>query len=287
MRRLSVLLLLPGLLWATACGAQEADRGQLLTGIVRLIDIWTDIEILGRLTQLALTDAQWQTVAAVHQAHPPPGPDLQVVAEAADKAEELRRKVLAGQEMKPGDQEALGRLMQTAVQQLGDRGLPDGKPITELTAEEKLVWAVLTPEQQGKLIGGGQPDAIGRRGLALLKRLRDTDEATWAQSRDRLVALLSAQAGGEGTAARENSRQMLLDFLNRVRAMPATDFAKRQTELMAEIGVLVPQNANLAALLLEFDPTPIHQALSQTLLNSRMPRLLQEMHAVRARPAGG
>lgn len=286
MRRLGVLLL-PGLLWATACGAQEADRGQLLTGIVRVFDIWMDMEILQRLAPLSLTDAQWQTVAAVHQAHPPPGPSIQVVAEAADKAEGFRRKLLAGQEMKPGDQEALGRLMQAAFEQLGDRNGPDSKPITELTAAEKLVWAALTPEQQGKLIGGGQPDAIGRRGLALLKRLRDTDEATWAQSRDRLVALLSAQAGGAGTSARENSRQMLLDFLNRVRAMPAADFAKKQTELMAEIGVLVPQNANLAVVLLEFDPTPIHQALSQTLLNSRLPRLLQEMRAVRARLGGG
>ena len=39
--------------------------------------------------------------------------------------------------------------------------------------------------------------------------------------------------------------------------------------------------------LLELDPTPIHQVLSQTLLNSRMPRLLHEMQAVRAKPAGG
>ena len=287
MRRLSVLLLLPGLLWATSCGAQEADRNQLLTHLARVFDICMDIEILGRLTPLALTDAQWQTVAAVHQAHPLPGPNLQVVAEAATKAEAFRQQLLGGKEMKPGGEEALGRLMQAAFAQLGDRGGPDGKPITELTAEDKLVWAVLTPEQQGKLIGGGQPDAMGRRGLALLKRLRDTDEATWVQSRDRLVAQLSAQAGGEGTAARENSRQMLLDFLNRVRAMPAADFAKKQTELMAEIGVLVPQNANLAALLLEFDPTPIRQALSQTLLNSRMPRLLQEMQAARAKAGGG
>jgi hypothetical protein len=137
------------------------------------------------------------------------------------------------------------------------------------------------------LIGGGDAQALGRRGIALLKRLRDADEATWVQSRDRLVALLSAQAGAEGTPARQNSRQMLLDFLNRVRAMSAADFGGKQQELMAEIATLVPQNANLTPVLLELDPTPIHQVLSQTLLNSRMPRLLHEMQAVRAKPAGG
>jgi len=286
MRRLTVSLLL-GLLLASACGAQEAEHGQLMAHLARVFDIWRDIEILGRLELLALTAAQLQTVAAVHQAHPLPGPDMKLIVEAVDKTEAFRQQLLGGKDMKPADQEALGRLTQAAFEQFGDRGGPDGKPVTDLSAEEKLVWAVLTPEQQGALVGGGAPDAIGRRGMALLKKLRDADEATWVQSRDRLVSLLSAQAGAEGTPARENRRQMLLDFLNRVRDMTAADFGGKQQELMAEIAVLVPQGANLAALLIEFDPTPIHEALSQTLLNSRMPRLLQEMQAARAKPAGG
>jgi len=59
--------------------------------------------------------------------------------------------------------------------------------------------------------------------MTVLKKLRELDDAAWTPARDKLAGLLAEQAGAAGTPARDNARQMFLDFLNRVRGMTATD----------------------------------------------------------------
>jgi len=291
MRKLTLSVLF-GLLAATTCLAQGPPKALLLP-LVRVMDAWMDIEILTRLIPLTLTDAQLQALAAVYQQFPHPPPDLAKATEAAGKVEAFRLKLLAGGEMKPADMEGMGKMLQDVFKEFGDNGMGDGKPTDGLSVEEKLVWAVLTPDQQGKLMssggmmGGGPAGDVASRALSLLKRLRGMEDADWVKARDRLVELLAAQSGAEGTPARANAKQMFLDFLNRVRGMTEADFAAKQKELGAEAATLIPQGANLSAVMLEFDPTPIHMMLAMTLLNNRAPALLQELQTARAKPAGG
>ncbi|MBU0610865.1 MAG: hypothetical protein KKI08_23500 [Armatimonadetes bacterium] len=284
MRRLTTSLLI-GLLLAGSALAQDTDRTARMQCVLRALDAWVDITLLMQVGHLNLTAAQLQALAALYEQHPPGEPDLAVVQEAADKLEAFRRDMLAGGAQKPADQEALGKLIQTAFAEFNPGA--DADKAAELTPEEKLVWGLLTPEQQGKLIGGADPAAMERRALSVLKQLRALDQAAWPEKRDRLANLLAAGAGAEGTPARANALQMCLDFLNRVRDMTDAEFAQKQKELGAEAVTLVPQGANLSAILLEFDPSALHQSLRGTLLNPRTPRLLREMQAARAKPAGG
>ncbi len=284
MRRFTTCLLI-GLLFATTALAQDTDRTARMQCVTRALDAWMDIALLMQVGQLNLTDAQLQAFAALYEQHPPGKPDLAVVQEAADKLEAFRRDMLAGGQQKPDDWEAMGKLIQAAFAEF-NRGTDTGKT-AELTPEEKLVWGLLAPEQQGKLLGGADPAAMERSALSVLKQLRTLDQAAWPEKRDKLANLLAAGAGAEGTPARANALQMGLDFLNRVRDMTDAEFAQKQKELGAEAATLVPPGANLSAVLLEFDPSALHQALRGTLLNPRAPRLLQEMQATRAKPAGG
>lgn len=287
MRRLTLLWLV-GLALVTPCLAQEAAVPKpVLLPLMQALDGWMDTIILIRLAPLKLTDAQLATFAALYQQHPFPPPDVKLATDAAAQVAAIRQQLLKGEELKPADQEALGKALQQAFKQFDDNGMQDQTPVTELTAEEKLVWGVLTVEQQKALLGmaDGAAGALGDRSLQLLKRLRTLDEAEWAKTRDRLAELLAAQAGAEGTPARANAKQMVLDYLNRVRAMTDADFAAKQKELAAEAGTMVPAGSNLAEIMREFDPTPLHQTLVQTLLNPRMPALLEAMVAARKKPA--
>jgi hypothetical protein len=273
-----------GVLLVTAAGAQEGDRAARMACLTRTLDAWLDTMVLLQITPLQLTEAQLASLAAIYQQYPPETPSLATVQEAADKVEAFRRQLLAGTPLKPGDMEAMGKLLQAAF---GEFGGPPDKPATELTPQDKLVWAVLTTEQQGMLLGGAGAGDAATRALAVLNRLREADDETWLKMRDRLADLLSASAGEEGTPARANARQMILDFLNRVRAMTDGEFASKQKELGVEAGMLVPAGANLGVVLVEFDPAPVHAALTRSLLSPRAPALLRDMQAARAKPAGG
>ncbi|MEI6504006.1 MAG: hypothetical protein WCP21_23585, partial [Armatimonadota bacterium] len=87
----------------------------------------------------------------------------------------------------------------------------------------------------------------------------------------------------EGSPARDNARQMFLDYLNRVRALPETDFSNQQKELSAGLLALLPPGTSLAERLAEFDSAPIHTILSMGLLGARAPGIVQEMLAARAK----
>jgi len=52
---------------------------------------------------------------------------------------------------------------------------------------------------------------------------------------------------------------------------------------MAEVGALVPQGANLTGVLMEFDPTPLHQVLQMSFFTPRAARLFGEMLAAKGK----
>lgn len=285
MRRFALVMLL-GLLLASTCLAQEQPASPRALCLARMLDIILDMQMLGTVAQLELTTQQLQALAAVYAQYPRPVPDLAVAEKALDQLAQVRAKMIEGRfdAINAGEQEAAGKAFQTAFGEFGPRQPPDGKPV-ELTVEEKLVWAILTANQKSKLLGGGDGgnQAAAQKALQTIGELRHRDAEAWTAGRDKLAACLSASAGPEGSPARDNARQMFLEYLNRVRALPETDFANQQKELVAGLLALLPPGTSLAESLAEFDPSAIHDILSMGLLGPRAPGIVQEMLAARTK----
>lgn len=285
MRTLIAVMLLMVLV-STVCPAQETDRQAYLLCMARALSAIMDVELLSKIAPLKLTDSQLQALAALYEQYGFKTPDLATARAAADQVEAVRQRLIVGEQFKPFEEQALQQALQTAFTQFAGPGAEWGKPVTELKPEEKLAWGLLTPEQQGTLVGGGNPQEASMRAMQIIAQSRAAEEEAWVQTRDRLAASLSAAAGADGTPARENSRRMFLDFLNRIRDMTPADFAAKQAELSGELTALLPPGTNLAAALSIVDLASIRQALWQSLLNPRAPGLLKEMEAARAKAGG-
>jgi len=285
MRRFALAMLL-GVLLASTCLAQEQPVSPRLLCLARMLDLMLEMQTLGSVVQLELTTQQLEALSAVYAQYPRPVPDIAAAEKALDQFTQIRARMIAGgaNAMNAGDMEAAGKAFQTAFGEFGPHQPPDGKPV-ELTVEEKLVWAILTANQKSKLLGGGDGgnQAAAQKALQMIGELRRVDAEAWTAGRDKLAACLSASAGPEGSPARDNARQMFLEYLNRVRALPETDFANQQKELIAGLLALLPPGTSLAESLAEFDPSAIHNILSMGLLGTRAPGIVQEMLAARTR----
>jgi hypothetical protein len=255
---------------------------------LRLFDVAGDIQALQNLLPLQLADAQLQTIAEIFKQYPPRTPNLAVVRAATEKCEALRARMLAGEAgvLTPEEQQALAKTMEEAFSEIPERPVADTQPFTGLTPQESLLWAILTPTQQGLLLKSGDADGATKRALAILCRLREAEEQTWPAARDRMALALSEGSGALGTPARENRRQMILDFLERVRKMPNTDFAAKQQQLGGELTAALPPGLNLMMALVQGEPWVVHDALRHSLLEGRAAELLLAMQAARAAKAG-
>lgn len=283
MRKLTVTVLLC-LSTVAVCQAQDAQPSPRLLCLARSADATLDMQVLGVVLPLQLTTQQLQALAAVYKQYPRPEPDLAPAEQALKLLRQFRARMIAGTttEIGPADQQALENAFTTAFGEFEPRH-DAGTKVTTLSAEEKLVWALLTEAQKGRLWGiGVNSQAAAEKALQVIGELRGKDAAEWAGSRDKLAACLSAAAGPEGSAARGNSRQMFMDFLNRIRNMTDADFANKHKELVAAFLDLLPPGTNLIQLAGEFDPSSIHQMLQFALLGARSAGIVQEMLAARA-----
>lgn len=284
MRKLAVALVL-GAVVSTACLAQGGASEAKWLGFSRLLDAVMDMQVLGSLAPLQLTDPQLTSLAAVYKQQAVKPVDPALVQAATAKIEDLRARFLSGAitAVPPAEEEAMGKLVQAAFAQFSQSPQPQDKPFTELSPQETLIWGILTPTQRSLLLGRGDSQAATRRAFEVIGKLRGADEQTWATARDRLATCLTA---GVDEPARENRRQMVADFLNRLRRMSETEFADKQKVLGEELTALLPPGLNLAQALAEFEPRLIHEALAPSLLNPRTPALVEEMQAARAKKAG-
>jgi len=289
MRKLALAPLL-GLLVATACLGQGAVPSPRLLPLARVMDAMMDMEVLGKIAPLALTDEQLLTLSAVYKQYPLEAFNVAAAQEGAEKLEQLRARLIAGVVMDMGaEQAAIQKILEGAFSEFNHSPQTQDR-VTAWTPQESLIGATLTAAQKAVLRGGGGDDRSNqgacKRALEVIGQLRGKEAPVWTISRDRLAASLAAAAGAEGTPARENTRQMFVDFLDRLRRMSEADFAAKQKELSAELLALLPPGASLALLLADFDLSQTRNALRWSLLSPRAPALVQEMQAVRAKQPG-
>lgn len=275
----------------TVAVAQPAPAPPRLLCLARAIEGMLDLEILGKVLQLKLTDPQLQTLLAVYQQHPGEPLDLQKAQLAADRLDQIRAEILTGTrtEMDATTQQEIQKMLEEAFKEFSPP--PPAAATTRLSDAETLVWGMLTTTQKSMLLSGGGNGDDRDNTMAVQKVLkiagdyrgRGNDE--WPAVRDRLAVCLATGAGPEGSAARENSRQMVLDFLNRLHGMTDADFANKQKELAADLRTLLTPESNLLGALAEFDPGTVRFALVRSLLSPKARELLTQLAAERAKKA--
>ena len=222
MRKL-IAVFVSALLLATACQAQDKAPSAHMLCVARVMEALRDMQVLGVLVALQLTEAQTKSLAAVYQQFPVPAADPALVQEAAAKIEQIRGRLVSGTltDMAPLQSPEMQKLLAAVFGDFGHRPDQAEQPVTELTAAEKLVWAILTPAQQGRLFGGGDMRLAGARAMDVLGRQRTADGPTWTAFRDHLAEAIAAGAGAAGTPARDKQPPD-------VRGLPRPAFARCQ-----------------------------------------------------------
>ncbi|MHB8996007.1 MAG: hypothetical protein ACYC63_12245 [Armatimonadota bacterium] len=285
MRKLTTGVLF-GLLLSGGCLGQANAESQRSLYLAQVFDTLADVQILSKLIPLQLTDQQMQCLVALFQQYPREDLNLAAAREAAEKFEQCRTRLISGAIIEKGgaEEQALQQALQSAFSEFSGKQQSDDKSVTQLTPEESATWGLLTPTQQGVLLGLTEGDAApnsAARVLRIIGLLRGKEASVWAASRDRLATSVAAAAD---PPVRDNTRLTLLDFLNRLRSMSDVQFLEKHKELAVELGILLPPGTNVAPVIAEFDPGQLHNALVPV-LSPRTPPLLQKMQAARASKA--
>lgn len=286
-----ILMLAAFLAVGHACLAQRVTiNGRGGRGMGQLMQVWDEVQVLSRLVPLQLTDAQLSAMLQAYEQVPAGEPD-----EGLKKLLELKGRLLQGQPMVAADQAALREIFQGGQRRPGERNQPaPPEPAPQLSPLGQALWQLLTPDQQGILLGapqgGGANNQKVRRDEARkfvdkLAPLRQVEEAAWPERRAALASALALAAGPAGSPQRQNSMQLFADFLDRVRQMPEADFLSKAPELAAELEALLPPGSSLTLVGAQLNPALVVQALEQSLLHFRARYLLQEVQQARRQPA--
>lgn len=283
------------LLLVFCCGACLAQReGRAFRGVDGpAAGLYEDIMVLYRLAPLKLTGAQVEQLLAVYASQP--APEADGTEEIIAKLQEIKQRLLAGDQAVAADVNGARNLLRDLMQLRRRNGdapaaTRPAEPLA-LTPLEQALWEVLTVPQRAILLGDVRgPQAnnqradqlLGQRAVAQIEQMLQLDDAKFMAARDRFAGVLSAAAGPADSAQRANCRKMFVELLDRVRQMPPADFAARQAELAAELLALLPPGTNLAVALAEYDVRLIHGALAGTLTHPRAPGLLAELKAAQA-----
>lgn len=289
--KLPVILLLAVL--PALCVAQKPQRAQRAGGTLAM-QLIEEIYVLQRLVPLQLTDRQLDDLAALYARHPASGESEQ--AEAIAKLQGIKQRLIGGTPLVATDQATIRDLMrQAALGRRNDANTPPGlapPPDTALSPLEQALWELLDTSQKAVLLGDVRGPAannqkadtvLGKQAIKQIARLLPLEDPRWTGARDKLAAALAASAGEPNSPQVGTARGLFVDFLDRLRKMPPTEFAKRQDELVAELLALLPPKTNLLVALATYDTALIHDAMSASLLSPRAPELLQQIKAARAK----
>ncbi|MGE5531772.1 MAG: hypothetical protein ACM3VW_06640 [Bacteroidota bacterium] len=275
------------------CAAQ--DQGWMRNmGNAQVAQLAEEVWLLQRIDTIGLSADQLRSALELYKQYPPEIPAEQ--KPIIDKLTQTRQRLLTGVPLSDTELQQVFQLYRGAMQRRGrgqeQQPAPPPAPV-ELTALGKGLWSLLTVTQKAALLGDVRQAAANNqrfdkvaadRALKTISSLRGADDATWAASRTALSNGLSSAAGAEGSPQRENSRAMFVEFLDRLRKMPATEFAAKQDELSAELTALMPPGSSLTVAMAEVNPGQIQGALMGTLLHPRAPQLLQELLASKSEP---
>jgi hypothetical protein len=285
---LSLILAVPSL-----CSAQNQGWMRNM-GNAQVAQLAEEVWLLQRINTIGLTPDQLKSALEVYKQYPPEIPAEQ--KPIIDKLTQTRQRLLTGVPLSDAELQQAFQMYRDAMQRRGrgqERQDTPPPAATELSPVGKALWSLLTVPQKAALLGDVRQAAANNqkfdkmaadRALKTISSLREGDDAAWAVSRTALSSGLSSAAGAEGTPQRENSRAMFRDFLDRIRKMPATEFAAKQDELSAELTALMPPGSSLTVAMAEVNPGQIQGALAGTLLHPRAPQLLQELLASKSEP---
>jgi hypothetical protein len=279
------------------CLAQK-DARLARGGDTRVAQLFDEIAVLQRLATLALTSAQVDQLLPLYAKSQPPDDSGQAAVIA--KLEPIKQRLLGGTPLVATDLATLKELQRQAAENRRNAAPKTAKTAAAapamgtqpLTPLEQSLWDLLTPTQQATLLGDPRGPvannqklnaALGQRALKLIGELLKLDDAAWPAARDALALALATDAGPADSPARANSQKLFVDFLDRLRKMPATDFTQRQAELGAELQALLPPNTNLLLAIARYDTKLIHAAMATSLTHPRAPDLLQQMKDARAK----
>ncbi|MBU0611355.1 MAG: hypothetical protein KKI08_25980 [Armatimonadetes bacterium] len=289
----AVILLLAFL---PACSLAQNVRILRGGGGSRAAQLIEEIYLLQRLVPLQLTDAQLDDLTTLYAKYPVT--DESEDAEAIAKLQEIKQRLLGGTPLVATDLATIRDTMREVYRgRRGGQPTPTATPATappedpSLTPLEQAIWNLLDTTQKAALLGDVRGPAannqkadvaLGKRAIKLVGEMLRLEDARWLVARDRLTAALAAGAGAPDSPQVDNCRKLFLDYLDRLRKMEPTDFAKRQDELAAELLALLPPGSNLLVALAEYDTKLIHDAMSASVLHPRAPELVQQMKAARA-----
>lgn len=279
-------LLSIALLLAVSCQAQDRGLRNRPPGTGVAAQLLDDINVLQRLVPLKLTDEQLAAVLQVYENQP-----AEPEAESVQKMREMKQRLVGGTALVSSDLAILRGLAQRA---LGVRRgeVQAGEPAVErLTPLGQSIWDLLTMQQKASLLGEVSGPAadnqragrqVALRAVRAIGSWRGLDPAQWTAARDFVAKALAAPAGTPDTDAYRNAVRLYTEFLDRIKAMPDTDFARGQDELTAELQALVPLSGHLTVALAECTPRQIVGAMAVSFLAPTAPRLLKEIQAARA-----
>lgn len=262
-----------------------AGRGAgMFGGGGQLQSVMEDVRLLSTFVSLQLTDEQLAGILNVYATVPAP------TDQRLETMLQLRQKLVQGIPLSQADQQALTALFQPQ---------PGQRPQTAANPQGEAIWALLTPQQQAKLVSGGMSAGFRsagarggeaqqwdrRRTLDFLTRLNtamDTiDEAAWPARRDALANAMAVSVGATEGQDLDNKRAIFADYLEKMWQMPGADFEGNKNDLAASLEALMPPGSSLALAYVYLDPQFLTMALNQSFLHYKAQGLLKEMQAAR------
>ncbi len=275
MRGYSVVLIL-AIAIAMSCGSAVAQprvpQMQMVAGGAG--SVLLDMMVLLRLAPLQLSVAQIDAILQVCEDRQP-----QTASETMQQLEELRERLLRGEQPTAADLQLLGQAFRNL------RGPAGDDPQAEQTIQ--IIEALLTPEQLAMLaqgfMGRGRRQADSGAAFAVFAALtRIMNEADADKQRQETEALLKAIGEAAGGQMDEAAIQDLQNFFDRVLAMGEAEFTESRQELLTELEVLVPPEVDVGKLYLAMDPERVQQQIRFLFMTEQAQQLLREMRDARA-----
>lgn len=250
--------------------------------------LWEDIQILDRIVPLKLTDAQLGSILEVYTKIP-----VQLNADDTKLMAIRQHMIEQGTPLTAADRQTI-RQMFGRGRNRGGNQQSAAQPVT-LSPQGQAIWILLTPAQQGELLGVRRgPTANEQRAshaevLQFLTRLNtivsQTDDPGWPAKRQSLAQAMASTTGTAGSTERKNKETMCSDYLDRMRQLPAGGFDKQREQLASGLEAMIPDTSSLPLILAKIDPLILVRTMDMTFLNAKTPGLLKEIQTARQKAA--
>ncbi len=255
------------------CAQPPPPSTSIAISEVKIWQLAQDIMLLSQIHPLNLSAEQVRSLLRIYQTAPRPSVD----EEAMKDLEQIRAKLLKGEEIDINELKDVGRLMRSAMRPgFGGRiGAPQLlQQILSVLAEWQKVVLANPWSQFTRLVirqAGQRPLLEG------FLQIAEADEAQWPTLRRQLQSRVVEAAG----ANNEQVAEVCGEFLDRVHGMDEQQVRSRIVELIEEADAIADTPVPVSVLFQPIDEQRLMRRASQIFLNPRMPGLLTEMAKAR------